>query len=81
MCDSFRWIGTDIERWPACGSLINKEGCFRVNRWLWYFGDGGGWLGDGKVPIFNPVKHLLLDVTVLGIRGWPETSLQVELEN
>jgi hypothetical protein len=50
-------------------------------RWSLYFGDAGGWLDAGKVPIFNPVKHLLLDVTVLGIRGRPDTSLQAELEN
>jgi hypothetical protein len=29
-----------------------------------------------KVPMFIPVTNRLLDVTVLGERGWPETSLQ-----
>ncbi len=47
-----------------------SKGCdvFSAPRWSLHFGDAGGWLDDGKVPIFNPVKHLLLDVTVLGIR-------------
>ena len=35
---------------------------------------------EGIVPIFIPVTHHLLDVTVLGARGWPETSLQAEFE-
>jgi hypothetical protein len=44
-----------------CGSPVETQ-------WSLYSGDAGSWLGDGEVPIFNPDKHLLLDVTVLDVR-------------